>query len=134
MDDVTFTLNTAQGSDGGGIARAGDGGGGALAFSTPGAQINDVTFIQNTAHNGGAVLVLNGADNALFEQVTFSMNTSVANDTGNDDFGGGVAVFSDDVIFSGVLFEKNNALNGGCLLYTSPSPRDRQKSRMPSSA
>ena len=26
------------------------------------------------------------------------------------------------------------AENGGCLLYTSPSPRDRQKSRMPSSA
>ena len=26
------------------------------------------------------------------------------------------------------------ALFGGCLLYTSPSPRDRQKSRMPSSA
>ena len=24
--------------------------------------------------------------------------------------------------------------NGACLLYTSPSPRDRQKSRMPSSA
>ena len=24
--------------------------------------------------------------------------------------------------------------NAGCLLYTSPSPRDRQKSRMPSSA
>ena len=26
------------------------------------------------------------------------------------------------------------SLSGGCLLYTSPSPRDRQKSRMPSSA
>ena len=26
------------------------------------------------------------------------------------------------------------ALCSGCLLYTSPSPRDRQKSRMPSSA
>ena len=26
------------------------------------------------------------------------------------------------------------ALIGACLLYTSPSPRDRQKSRMPSSA
>ena len=26
------------------------------------------------------------------------------------------------------------ALRGTCLLYTSPSPRDRQKSRMPSSA
>ena len=29
-------------------------------------------------------------------------------------------------------FEVNN--NSICLLYTSPSPRDRQKSRMPSSA
>ena len=27
-----------------------------------------------------------------------------------------------------------DALNPRCLLYTSPSPRDRQKSRMPSSA
>ena len=27
-----------------------------------------------------------------------------------------------------------NSENRGCLLYTSPSPRDRQKSRMPSSA
>ena len=26
------------------------------------------------------------------------------------------------------------AMDKGCLLYTSPSPRDRQKSRMPSSA
>ena len=29
---------------------------------------------------------------------------------------------------------RSNALYEGCLLYTSPSPRDRQKSRMPSSA
>ena len=28
----------------------------------------------------------------------------------------------------------NNAEHKACLLYTSPSPRDRQKSRMPSSA
>ena len=27
-----------------------------------------------------------------------------------------------------------DAMNEACLLYTSPSPRDRQKSRMPSSA
>ena len=27
-----------------------------------------------------------------------------------------------------------NKMNNTCLLYTSPSPRDRQKSRMPSSA
>ena len=30
--------------------------------------------------------------------------------------------------------EKLNEFNQTCLLYTSPSPRDRQKSRMPSSA
>ena len=30
--------------------------------------------------------------------------------------------------------ERRQLLHKGCLLYTSPSPRDRQKSRMPSSA
>ena len=30
--------------------------------------------------------------------------------------------------------EALNALDGGCLLYTSPSPRDTEVSRMPSSA
>ena len=37
---------------------------------------------------------------------------------------------------SGPLKEPVNVrlLGGTCLLYTSPSPRDRQKSRMPSSA
>ena len=33
-----------------------------------------------------------------------------------------------DVVVSGIPFDNS------CLLYTSPSPRDRQKSRMPSSA
>ena len=37
-----------------------------------------------------------------------------------------------------IFFRKSSDINGayiwGCLLYTSPSPRDRQKSRMPSSA
>ena len=31
-------------------------------------------------------------------------------------------------------FRKQDRQYNGCLLYTSPSPRDRQKSRMPSSA
>ena len=34
----------------------------------------------------------------------------------------------------GSLKYKEIADKEGCLLYTSPSPRDRQKSRMPSSA
>ena len=32
------------------------------------------------------------------------------------------------------IFELDAASNRNCLLYTSPSPRDREKSRMPSSA
>ena len=43
-------------------------------------------------------------------------------------------------VYNKVIYEKDEELcrieegNGRCLLYTSPSPRDRQKSRMPSSA
>ena len=37
-----------------------------------------------------------------------------------------------NVIAHGKVHQKQQA--NGCLLYTSPSPRDRQKSRMPSSA
>ena len=33
-----------------------------------------------------------------------------------------------------LVIEQNNYLGGGCLLYTSPSPRDGLLSRMPSSA
>ena len=43
-----------------------------------------------------------------------------------------------EVVFSGVVDDAAYQLQidqgDGCLLYTSPSPRDRQKSRMPSSA
>ena len=35
--------------------------------------------------------------------------------------------------FYGALIDRTG-IHIGCLLYTSPSPRDRQKSRMPSSA
>ena len=36
--------------------------------------------------------------------------------------------------FGQYLNLENTAKSDSCLLYTSPSPRDRQKSRMPSSA
>ena len=51
-----------------------------------------------------------------------------------------VADFSDNAVIKGfipALYERHatiHALVNNCLLYTSPSPRDRQKSRMPSSA
>ena len=40
----------------------------------------------------------------------------------------GTAKFRED------LWKRPEGGGGSCLLYTSPSPRDRQKSRMPSSA
>ena len=43
-----------------------------------------------------------------------------------------------DLIYEGGIANMNYSISNtaeyGCLLYTSPSPRDRQKSRMPSSA
>ena len=46
--------------------------------------------------------------------------------------GGGLVGFLDDWIK--VVRERNLGLNKSCLLYTSPSPRDVEESRMPSSA
>ena len=37
-------------------------------------------------------------------------------------------------VISSAKFEAKEQFTKSCLLYTSPSPRDRQKSRMPSSA
>ena len=39
-----------------------------------------------------------------------------------------------DIKMLDIRFDDGTAYIDGCLLYTSPSPRDRQKSRMPSSA
>ena len=39
-----------------------------------------------------------------------------------------------DVMTRGVITINDNAYIGDCLLYTSPSPRDVEESRMPSSA
>ena len=40
----------------------------------------------------------------------------------------------EEIIGVGIGAPNGNHFTGICLLYTSPSPRDRQKSRMPSSA
>ena len=39
-----------------------------------------------------------------------------------------------EAVEAGVVFGGQSTEANTCLLYTSPSPRDRQKSRMPSSA
>ena len=48
-------------------------------------------------------------------------------------YSGGFLNLADDGLDAEVFLNLQNKL-GFCLLYTSPSPRDRQKSRMPSSA
>ena len=59
----------------------------------------------------------------------------------NDAMPGGVVLLVEllldeggDVLLDVVLLEGLGGHVNSCLLYTSPSPRDRQKSRMPSSA
>ena len=42
--------------------------------------------------------------------------------------------YKDQVIIGKCDVDDNDELTGNCLLYTSPSPRDRTRSRMPSSA
>ena len=46
---------------------------------------------------------------------------------------GGLIIFDDNSELE-IGGSELNTTNNSCLLYTSPSPRDRQKSRMPSSA
>ena len=46
----------------------------------------------------------------------------------------GITNLKFDVIEETLLKTNLKNISKGCLLYTSPSPRDRQKSRMPSSA
>ena len=65
----------------------------------------DSALVSNTATFGGALAVQNGA-------VTLDNTQLASNRAANSE----------------------NAAGGGCLLYTSPSPRDRTRSRMPSSA
>ena len=45
---------------------------------------------------------------------------------------GGLPVF--ETYLNNFLEVKVTVVNSGCLLYTSPSPRDKRQSRMPSSA
>ena len=61
----------------------------------------------------------------FFRNCKYPMLTSMQ---GTDVYGGAEGTFSGEA--GGTI----KAFNNTCLLYTSPSPRDRQKSRMPSSA
>ena len=55
--------------------------------------------------------------------------------TGGVNFADQKVVLSEAVLdAAGKVTKAENAITYGCLLYTSPSPRDKRQSRMPSSA
>ena len=113
-----------------------------------------VLTLSNVSTNDSAIYsvrVSNGANSVLSENATLGVIVSApqiitppANQT---QLVGGTAVFSVNAVGSlplsyqwwenGMLLADGGQISGSstsCLLYTSPSPRDRQKSRMPSSA
>ena len=68
----------------------------------------------------------NGNKNGNGHSGANGTSTGNGNGNGNGSNGGGG--------MSSEAFEIDKTAHKACLLYTSPSPRDRQKSRMPSSA
>ena len=71
-----------------------------------------------------------GTGDKLFPDAAMDMGTLALIDTIDGwAFSGEVAPAADAAILAGTTLK-----NYACLLYTSPSPRDRTRSRMPSSA
>ena len=88
----------------------------------------DVTLVELSiadANIVGSLLTIN-SNGAIVTDLIDAVDIKIIEDQGLDVF-----VIEDKINAAGndILINDN-----GCLLYTSPSPRDRQKSRMPSSA
>ena len=69
------------------------------------------------------------ADQAVSSLTNFAVNIVIARELGAEQYGAFALVY----VTYGFALQASRGL-ATCLLYTSPSPRDRQKSRMPSSA
>ena len=81
------------------------------------------TYNGTTTINAGVLAVTKLADGGLASSIGDSSN-SAAN----------LVINGATLRYVGAGDSSNRSFTIGCLLYTSPSPRDRQKSRMPSSA
>ena len=83
---------------------------------------NSVDLEQEKSHNEDASpLKLKNSENKEIESQPLEVSKGDDNENGFLDFG-----FNQSILKS--------LINKGCLLYTSPSPRDKRQSRMPSSA
>ena len=116
----------------------------------PAAQTWDAGYTASTDTN---VVALRGATDPVFTDTTYNLDTTRNSATGNAEvslrdgntntdivstitISGGtnisLGVVGDTITINAPNFSDVEVYT--CLLYTSPSPRDRQKSRMPSSA
>ena len=78
-----------------------------------------------TSGSGGGTTTTTGSGNTF----------KIALYTSSASLGAGTTAYTTSNEVSGTGYTAaGNTLTNVCLLYTSPSPRDRQKSRMPSSA
>ena len=109
LEYLIITDNTADP-----ISQGGSGGGVMVEYSAS-TTFDHVIITNNAGINGGGIFVDHNS-NVILTNCTITQNTA-------RDAGSGISNYNSSV-----------TLNNTCLLYTSPSPRDRQKSRMPSSA
>jgi len=117
ISNCTFSGNQAQVLDGGAIDTYG--------FTDSAiTYINHCTFANNKAEKRGGALFSNSMG---FYELG---NTILASNAANT----GMEVFGNFASEGYNLIEDNSESIFPCLLYTSPSPRDRTRSRMPSSA
>ena len=92
-----------------------------------GVQITGYT--DEDAQDAAAQLFVNGAPHT---GITFSYNDAGASITAVVDLLNNTGTIGG--VFKGNIVAEDSTLLIDCLLYTSPSPRDRTRSRMPSSA
>ena len=101
-----------------------------------GAQGTTVTLAQSDVGNAMTVTAAYTDGEGTAESVTSSATAAVSNinaaPTGSVTITGTVA--EDQVLTAANTLADEDGMGTVCLLYTSPSPRDRTRSRMPSSA
>ena len=112
-------------------------------FGTTPTPISPITTTGSIANSDYSVNAVNGTNSGASlaqrqEDLTFSiaadtvLNSSSAIDSSGNNYGFSINSTGTSLSQNGPSLPPNDTYT--CLLYTSPSPRDRQKSRMPSSA
>ena len=127
FNETVFKANNATGDlEVADFALSISGGTATLASATPTSiSINNQTYTLGVSYsgtpNGSETLTVTPVANSIYD---FNGNASATNQSNN------TTTLQDQTLWVKKALTHDNS----CLLYTSPSPRDRQKSRMPSSA